>query len=222
MSQVALPEIKIVRHARATQLRLRVYTHEIRLTVPLRCKQKQVQQFLEDSQLWLQDTWQKIQQQTISDFPEYLYLFNFPQLAIVPRLQPQNFVFEPENNCVYVHQKQAAKALKSFVIAHAKNTLPEFLEDVSQQIGLPYQSYQIRFAKSRWGSCSTQHKIMLNAALILLPKEIIRYVCVHELVHTRHFNHSAEFWQEVARHDANFQQHRQILKKFQWSNWWLG
>lgn len=80
MSQVVLPEIKIVRHARATQLRLRVYTYEIRLTVPLRCRQKQVQQFLEDSQLWLQDTWQKIQQQKPADFPEYLYLFNFPQL----------------------------------------------------------------------------------------------------------------------------------------------
>ncbi|MFT4022096.1 MAG: DUF45 domain-containing protein, partial [Acinetobacter sp.] len=56
-----LPEIKIVRHAQAKCLRLRVYPHEIRLTVPVLCRQSQIQHFLEQSQQWLQDNWLKIQ-----------------------------------------------------------------------------------------------------------------------------------------------------------------
>lgn len=221
MSQVNLPEVKIVRHARATQLRLRVYTHEIRLTVPLRCRAKQIQQFLKDSESWLQETWQKVQQQSPVHFPENISLLYYPQVQIVQREQRAGFSFKAEQAIVFVNQQAPEQALKSFVIAYAKQVLPDLLQEISQQTGLSYQSCQVRFAKSRWGSCSTQQKIMLNAALVLLPKEIIRYVCVHELAHTRYFNHSAEFWQEVARHDADFQQHRQQLKMVQWANWWL-
>ena len=41
-----LPEIKMVRHASARSLRLRVEPTGIRLTVPLFCTKKQIQQFL--------------------------------------------------------------------------------------------------------------------------------------------------------------------------------
>lgn len=61
---------------------------------------------------------------------------------------------------------------------------------------------------------------MLNSGLVLFPKDITRYVCVHELAHTKHFDHSASFWNEVLKHDANFQQHRKILKSTPMPWWW--
>ena len=45
MQQAELPEIRIVRHAQQKRLRLRVEPQGVRLTVPLRCTKKQIEQF---------------------------------------------------------------------------------------------------------------------------------------------------------------------------------
>lgn len=34
-----------------------------------------------------------------------------------------------------------------------------------------------------------------------MPAQITRYVCIHELAHTKHFDHSPAFWAEVAKFD---------------------
>jgi len=63
-----LPEIQITHHARATRLRLRVEPTQIRLTVPKVCTKKQIQAFLQQSEQWMIETWQK--QQKKSGQPE--------------------------------------------------------------------------------------------------------------------------------------------------------
>ncbi len=75
--ETLLPEIKVVRHARARNLRLRVEPTGIRLTVPLFCSKKQIQQFLNNSEQWLVETWGRQQKQFNQnlDFPEQLSLF---------------------------------------------------------------------------------------------------------------------------------------------------
>ena len=67
-----LPEIKMIRHASARSLRLRVEPTGIRLTVPLFCTKKQIQQFLNQSEQWLIETWDKQQKQLnlTAAFPE--------------------------------------------------------------------------------------------------------------------------------------------------------
>ena len=61
---------------------------------------------------------------------------------------------------------------------------------------------------------------MLNSALVLFDQQITRYVCVHELAHTKHFDHSAAFWFEVEKHDQHYQQHRKVLKGSVMPWWW--
>ena len=57
----------------------------------------------------------------------------------------------------------------------------------------------IRCQRTRWGSCSTRGTVSLNCSLVFLRPEVVRYLFVHELAHTKHMNHSAHFWRLVER-----------------------
>ncbi len=58
----------------------------------------------------------------------------------------------------------------------------------------------VKHQKTRWGSCSANNNINLNAKLIFLRQELRDYVIMHELCHLRHMNHSAQFWAEVTKY----------------------
>ncbi len=59
------------------------------------------------------------------------------------------------------------------------------------------QRIAIRDTTTRWGSCSTTGTMSFSWRLAFAPKEVMRYVVMHELAHTRHMDHSPEFWATV-------------------------
>jgi predicted metal-dependent hydrolase len=75
----------------------------------------------------------------------------------------------------------------------AKVLLPRVLEKAAERTGLKYNKLTIRKTHSRWGSCTREGNISLSLYLAALPEELIEFVCIHELCHTVHPNHSAEF-----------------------------
>lgn len=82
----------------------------------------------------------------------------------------------------------------------AKQKLPKALEQASLRTGLRYGRLTIRQSYTRWGSCTRKGNISLSLFLAALPDELIDYVCVHELCHTEHPNHSAAFHDLVNYH----------------------
>jgi Predicted metal-dependent hydrolase len=96
----------------------------------------------------------------------------------------------------------------------AKEYLPKKLKVVAERCEFHYELLRLSHASSRWGSCSSNGTISLNITLMNLPEQLIDYVLIHELVHTKHMNHSAEFWREVEKHDHNYKRHRKALKMF--------
>ncbi|MCL2444520.1 M48 family metallopeptidase [Candidatus Saccharibacteria bacterium] len=96
----------------------------------------------------------------------------------------------------------------------AKEYLPKRLKVLAEAGGFKYETVRLSHASSRWGSCSSGGTVSLNITLMRLPNQLIDYVLIHELAHTRHMNHSAEFWAEVAKYDPNYRRHRKALKMF--------
>ena len=76
--------------------------------------------------------------------------------------------------------------------------LEERLLFFSKKIKVEYKNFKIRSYKRRLGSCDNKKCLSFNWKLILMPKEIIDYVVIHELCHILHFNHSKLFWKEVS------------------------
>ncbi|MBQ0013482.1 MAG: DUF45 domain-containing protein [Proteobacteria bacterium] len=56
----------------------------------------------------------------------------------------------------------------------------------------------LRDTTSRWGSRSTTGTISFSWRLAFAPYDVMRYVVMHELAHTKHMDHSREFWQTVS------------------------
>jgi predicted metal-dependent hydrolase len=81
--------------------------------------------------------------------------------------------------------------------AKAKIKLSRRLNYLSAKYGFTYNRVFIRNQRTRWGSCSHKNNISLNIKLVRLPDELIDYVILHELVHTRFKNHSKQFWDEL-------------------------
>jgi predicted metal-dependent hydrolase len=87
-------------------------------------------------------------------------------------------------------QQAALRVLKS----EAERYLPKRLELLARQLDFDYAESRVRRMTSRWGSCSSTKLITMNIFLMQLPNNLIDYVLIHELVHTKHMDHSADFW----------------------------
>jgi len=79
----------------------------------------------------------------------------------------------------------------------ARKKLIKRLSELAEWYSFTYNRVFIRNQRTRWGSCSSKNNISLNIKLALLPNELMDYVILHELVHTRLKNHSKDFWGEL-------------------------
>ena len=98
----------------------------------------------------------------------------------------------------------------------ARKILCRRIGELAQLHDFVYQRVSIRKQKSRWGSCSSKNNINLNANLLHLPPELMDYVLLHELVHTRVKNHSKDFWDELETVVPNARQVDRRLKDYQY------
>ncbi|MFC3902399.1 hypothetical protein SAMN05421749_103149 [Acinetobacter marinus] len=224
-----LPEIHMVRHARAKRLKLAVSAQGIRLTVPPYATKRQVQDFLAQSQSWLEQTWQK-QQLLISqkaeqfaqiELPTTLHVNFFPKTIRVDyQDMTRAFKWSENESRLIVNADHAEKALTQFIFQFAKQILPEPLYSFAKMHQRKVNALRISKAKTRWGSCSSDQRIMLHAGLLLMPLESAEYVILHELAHTIHMHHQASFWQQLELWCPQAKQKQKNLKQYRLPHWW--
>lgn len=96
-------------------------------------------------------------------------------------------------------QEKLRKACLRALKIEAERLLPIRLTELARIHGFEFNSVSTRQLKGRWGSCSHKKHIVLNVYLMQLPWQLIDYVILHELTHTKFLNHSPEFWSDLER-----------------------
>jgi predicted metal-dependent hydrolase len=91
----------------------------------------------------------------------------------------------------------ATKHLPAINREEARNKLTSRLNYIAEKHGFAYNRLFIRNQKTRWGSCSGKKNINLNMKRMRLPDDLIDFVILHELVHTKILDHSKKYWAEL-------------------------
>lgn len=82
---------------------------------------------------------------------------------------------------------------KELLRAEAKRLIVPLVRTLAEQNGLTFNRIFIKDVSSRYGSCSSKGNLNFSLALPAFDEEFIKYILLHELAHTVHFNHGSEF-----------------------------
>jgi len=179
-----------------------------RVTVPFNVSFKTAEDFLHSKIFWLKENFEKIKKlenkkEIFDENTEFKtkyhtltikrHVFDFCKYKIKDGL----LEFYCPDDCDIKNlaiQKLISNAVIETLRLEAKNYLPLKVKELSLKHNLNFKKVFVKNLKSRWGSCSSQNNINLNLHLMRLPENIIDYVILHELAHTKEKNHGKNFW----------------------------
>ena len=120
------------------------------------------------------------------------------------------------------NERAVTAALRELARGPGAEQLGSELAKVARRLDFRYRRAQIRRQRTRWGSCSASGTISLNVCLLFLRPQVVRYLLVHELCHTRHMNHSAKFWALVESFEPDYRAlDRELLRGWQSVPGWM-
>lgn len=197
--------VTLRRSARARRLSLRVSSLDgrVTLTVPPRTAQRTAHAFAESKAAWLRAQLDRIPPtMAVGPGTQLSVLDRTVTLATGPRLRLQDgtlFVTTP---------KQA----EAWVKEQARIALTQASDRYAAQLGRSYTRLTLRDTRSRWGSCTSDRRLMYSWRLALAPVAVLDYVAAHEVAHLEVMDHSPNFWRVVERMCPDWRSHRDWLR----------
>lgn len=113
---------------------------------------------------------------------------------------------------IYVPKTEPELYLRNYLVKLCKYKLPKRVDKFCEKYGFKYNGITITSATTRWGSCSFNNHLNFSYKSIMCPPDVLDYLVVHELTHTKVKNHSAKFWQQVALVLPNYKMQEKWLK----------
>ena len=205
------------RSSRAKQLQVRITPWQgIEVVIPTHTSKQRVRAFLAKQRQWIRTTWSEMQSQiTDADrsLPDELNLLALDERwQVYYRKHPGTRVqvtASGRNLIVYQADRDESEcrvALRRWLARYARVCLGAEAQRMSKSMEAGYRRLQIRGQTSRWGSCSSNGTLSLNYKLLFLPPELVRYLLVHELAHTRVLSHAPRFWKLVAEYEPRWRE----------------
>ncbi len=189
---------------------------ELIVRAPRRISDAKIQDFINAKRSWIiknQNTIKSRLHSILNDHNSLLYLGEvFPVKKNTA--YPKKLSFDGIEFTTNIEdQEDMNLTLKAWYKNKFKEVAIPRLFYFSEKHNLQVNQVRLKKQKTLWGSCSSRNNINLNFLLIMAPLNIIDYVIIHELVHTIHKNHSANFWNAVEEIMPNYKESKVWLKE---------
>ncbi len=186
---------------------------EFIVRAPLKMKEDDIYKFIFQKKDWII---KKRQDQAQQIFPSLT--FNKPEkLNILGKsydiILTQNSRVKLNEMSIEVPNINSKERLISFLKKYAKNYLSARCALIADLFNFTYNKLTISSAKTCWGSCSANNTLHFTYKLIMCPEDVIDYIVLHELCHTKIKNHSAKYWALVESCCPNYKTQEKWLKK---------
>jgi len=222
---IDLPEIGSVAisiSSRSKRIQIKIKNGNAILSIPHRKALHDGIAFLQSKQTWVK---KKISQSQAKQYKEgllpylnYTILLKNTNVKSISTIVSKNTIQIGAPAYLRIESAEVQNAIKKgidFALSiEAKKYLLQRTQELAELHCLTFENIKISKAKTRWGSCSSTNNINLSQSLMLLPKNLIDYVIIHELCHTVHKNHSKTFWQLVEQKMPAYKQAHSELKKY--------
>ena len=216
--------VEVLRSKRKTSV-LYIVGDELQIRVPNRVRDRKIVEILETKERWIRNKVIQLQNQRITNKREFisgesfslfgrnLYLKVLEGGKVGTQLIDDYLITTVRTSEIGDLRKSRIKTyLEKWYIHEAYQKLEEKVMRYSKIIRVSPREIKVRNYKTRWGSCDNKGRLTFNFHLIKAPHEIVDYVVIHELCHMIQPNHSKFFWNEVARFDPSFRNHKKWLK----------
>ncbi|MCC5916509.1 MAG: M48 family metallopeptidase [Cryomorphaceae bacterium] len=111
---------------------------------------------------------------------------------------------------------QTKKLVIGWYVSRAKQKFPALSEPIIERFkkyNVAPSGLHIREMATRWGSCTSKGKIILNPELIKAPRGCIEYVITHELCHLIHHEHNRKFYELQSREMPDWEKWKGKLER---------
>jgi predicted metal-dependent hydrolase len=216
LADFARAPLRVRESRRARYLTLRLLPpHTLELVVPQGTRAAEVTAFVHEHRQWIEDARRELAAH------EPVRSEGLPatvELRAIGKSWRVEYRYEPnarlrcrahedllEVTTPQANRLGADEALRGWLLDEADYYLAPWLLRESQVVGRRPTSVQVRLQRTRWGSCSNSGTVSLNAALLFLEPEVVRYLFIHELCHLIALDHSQKFWAAVAHYEPGYE-----------------
>lgn len=192
--------IQVRRGARNITLRPKMRPmREIHMSRPWLASNATALRFLESKRKWVENIYKKCPQKCALCPGDEITIFDLCVCLVHDATRRANqFVQNDDGRYVLIVGGGAdmfERRVRNFIHDEFLRRVKEIIRTTPQEFWP--ERIAVRDTTSRWGSCSTSGTMSFSWRLAFAPVAVMRYVVMHELAHTRHMDHSADFWATV-------------------------
>ena len=205
-------EVSVRRNARARRMTLRVPRAggSVVLTLPMRASLSSGREFVQSKADWLRRTVAAMPgPQLVADGVQ----FPVAGQAVLLRALPLRQVRLQDGILAVPAGRPVGPTVQAWLKHRAHVALREAVDRHAEALGRKPRAMCLRDTRSRWGSCTSDGRLMFSWRLAMAPPLVLDYVAAHEVAHLAHMDHSPRFWAEVARLMPGHDPHRAWLRR---------
>lgn len=210
-SKVVLPEIGEVKLRRKSSVkRLSIKIHPIDgvfVTMPYRMSPNDALKFVALKRDWVLKTLARVKTSRTVWEPDSIPPTKFHTFEWTATTTSQSISFRIYPTVTKVQyapdidfhspevQRLLSRCITETLRRDAQQYLPQRIQALADRFHLCFSGLTVKNIRSRWGSCSASNHINISLYVMQLPDELIDYILLHELAHTREKNHGRSFYQ---------------------------